>query len=69
VIAKLLWGLGALGVASSFLVMCLRELVWLLAPAATPTILISLCLLDLVVNCVSAVAHSNRVVVLHLLHF
>jgi hypothetical protein len=56
----LLRGVDAFHAVASFLVMCWRELVCLLAPVATPFILTSLWwLLELIVHCVSASAHSN----------
>ena len=63
-------GVDLFHVMTSCLVMCLRELVSLLAPAATPSILTSLCLLEFVVHCVSAATPSNLVFVLCLvLHY
>jgi hypothetical protein len=57
VFGPLLRGVDAFHVVTSFLVMWLRELVWLLATLATPSILTSLCWLNLVVHCVPAVQH------------
>jgi hypothetical protein len=57
VFAQRLRGVDAFHVVTSFLVMCCKELVWLLATVATPSILTSLCWLDFVVHCVSAVQH------------
>jgi hypothetical protein len=57
VFAPLLRGVDAFHVVTSFMVMCVREVVWLLATVSTPSILTSLCWLDLVVHCVPAVQH------------
>jgi hypothetical protein len=59
VFAQRLRGVDAFHVVTSFLVMCLKELVWLLATVATPSILTSLCWLDFVVHCVPAVQHNE----------
>jgi hypothetical protein len=55
--APLLIGVDASHVETSLLVLYLREVVWLLATLATPSVLTSLCWLDLVVHCVPAVQH------------
>jgi hypothetical protein len=54
VFAPLLRGVDAFYVVTSFLIRCWQELVGLLAPAATASILTSLCLVDFVVHRVSA---------------
>jgi hypothetical protein len=54
VFAPLIRGVDAFYVVTSFLILGWQELICLLAPAATASILTSLCLVDLVVHRVSA---------------
>jgi hypothetical protein len=57
VFAPLLRGVDAFHVVTSFHVLFWRKVAWLLAAVAAPSILTSLCWLDLVVHCVPAVQH------------